>query len=112
MNSYMITIKEDNTRQYFIDGTSKDNAIENYNQDMEDGNWPMSNGNDVSTYTIIQVMKCGTNIKRNQTGKIIKSDELTKENSEHNKSRYNNYESKPPSKPHTVEPVAIYLGAD
>ena len=44
MNSYMITIKEDNTRQYFIDGTSKDNAIENYNQDMEDGNWPMSNG--------------------------------------------------------------------
>ena len=86
MNSYMITIKEDNTRQYFIDGTSKDNAIENYNQDMEDGNWPMSNGNDVESYEIIEVMKCGTNIKRNKVGKIIKSDELTKENSEHNKS--------------------------
>ena len=46
----------------------------------------MSNGNDVENYEIIEVMKCGTNIKRNKVGKIIKSDELTKENSEHNKS--------------------------
>ena len=86
MNSYMIVVKEVNYREYFIDGTSKDNAIENYQQDMEDGNWPVSNGNDAEKHDIIKVTTCGTNIKRNKTGKLIKSDELTKENSEHNKS--------------------------
>lgn len=84
MNSYVITVKEDNTRQYYIDGTSENNAIENYHQDLEDGVEYMSNGMDDCMETIVEIEKCGTNIKRNKKGKIINSDELTKENREHN----------------------------
>ena len=35
MNSYMITVKEDNTRQYYVDGISENNAISNYHEDLE-----------------------------------------------------------------------------
>ena len=86
INSYVITVKEDNTRQYFVDGISENNAISNYHQDQEDGVEYMSNGMDDCMETIVEVEKCGTNIKRNKEGKIISSDELTKENREHNKS--------------------------
>ena len=85
MNSYMITVKEDNTRQYYVDGTSEDNAIEVYNQDLEDGVEYSSNGMDECMSEITKIEICGTNIQRNKGGKIIKSDELTKENREHNK---------------------------
>ena len=38
-----------------------------------------------STIEILKVDVCGTNIERNKEGRIIKSDEITKENREHNK---------------------------
>ena len=76
MNSYMITVKEDNTRQYYIDGTSENNAIKLYHQDQEDGVEYNSNGMDDCMETIVDIEKVGTNIKRNKEGKIIKSDEL------------------------------------
>ena len=83
MNSYMITVKEDNTRQYYIDGTSKNNAIEVYNQDLEDGVEYRSNGMDECMSEITKIEICGTNIERNKEGKIINSDELTKERRSH-----------------------------
>jgi len=79
MNSYMITVKEDNTRYYYIDGTTEDNAIKGYHQDLEEGVQYTSNGMDECMETIIKIEKCGTNITRNKKGKIIKSDELEKE---------------------------------
>jgi len=79
MNSYMITVKEENIRHYYIDGTSEKNAIKGYDQDLEDGVELMSNGMDECMDEIIKIQKCGTNIKRNKEGKIIKSDELEKE---------------------------------
>ena len=84
MNSYMITVKEENTRQYFIDGTSVNNAIKVYNQDLEDGVEYSSNGMDECMSEITKIEICGTNIIRNKEGRIIKGDELTKENREHN----------------------------
>ena len=75
----MITVKEDNTRQYYVDGTSENNAIENYHQDLEDGVELISNGMDDCMEEIIKIQKCGTNITRNKEGKIINSDELKKE---------------------------------
>ena len=86
INSYVITVKEDNTRQYYVDGISENNAISNYHEDLENGVEYMSNGMDDCMETIVEIEKCGTNIKRNKEGKIINSDELTKENTEHNKS--------------------------
>ena len=86
MNSYVITVKEDNTRQYYVDGISENDAIANYHQDLEDGVEYVSNGMDDCMETIVEIEKCGTNIKRNKEGRIINSDELTKENMEHNKS--------------------------
>ena len=75
-NSYMITVKEDNTRQYYVDGISEDNAISNYHHDLEDGVEHASNGNDDCMETIVEIEKILTNIKRDKEGKIIKSDEL------------------------------------
>ena len=94
MNSYMITVKEDNTRQYYVDGISENNAISNYHEDLENGVEFMSNGMDDCMETIVEIEKCGTNIKRNKEGKIINSDELTKENMEHNKLNNNQVKGK------------------
>ena len=94
MNSYVITVKEDNTRQYYVDGISENNAISNYHEDLENGVEYMSNGMDDCMETIVEIEKCGTNIKRNKEGKIINSDELTKENREHNKSIGEQHEEK------------------
>ena len=79
MNSYMITVKEENIRYYYVDGTSEKNAIEGYHQDQEDGVEHVSNGMDDMMEEIIKIQKCGTNITRNDKGKIIKSDDLEKE---------------------------------
>jgi len=78
-NSYMITVKEDNTRQYYVDGTSEDNAIGNYHQDLEDGVEHASNGNDDCMETIVEIEKILTNIKRDKEGKIISCDEDTED---------------------------------
>ena len=75
----MITVKEDNTRQYYVDGTSENNAIKNYHQDLEDGVEYISNGNDDCMETITAIEKIHTNIKTDKEGKIINSDELKKE---------------------------------
>ncbi len=79
MNGYMITVKEDNTRQYYVDGTSENHAIHNYHQDLEDGVEYVSNGNDDCMETIVEIEKVLTNIKRDKEGKIISSDEDKKE---------------------------------
>jgi|TARA_B100001964_G_scaffold235556_1_gene295831 hypothetical protein len=75
MNGYMLTVKEDNTREYYVDGTSEDNAISNYHQDLEDGIEYTSNGNDDCMETIVAVEKILTNVKRDKKGKIISCDE-------------------------------------
>ena len=80
MNKYMIIVKEDNTRQYYVDGTSEDNAIANYDQSLEKGFQYTSNGNDDCMETIVHIEKVLTNIKRDKEGKIINSDEDKKEN--------------------------------
>ena len=83
MNSYVITVKEKNIRYYYIDGTSENNAIKGYNQDLEDGVEYISNGMDDCMEEITEIKKCGTNIERNKKGKIINSDELTEERRSH-----------------------------
>ena len=80
MNSYMITVKEDNTRQYYVDGISVNNAISNYHQDLEDGVEHVSNGNDDCMETIVEIEEVLTNIKTDKEGKLISSDEDKKEN--------------------------------
>ena len=80
INRYMITVKEDNTRQYYVDGTSENHAIANYHQGLEDGVENVSNGNDDCMEIIVAVEKILTNVKRDKEGKVINSDEDKKEN--------------------------------
>ena len=80
INRYMITVKEDNTRQYYVDGISVNNAISNYHQDLEDGVEYVSNGNDDCMETIVDIEEVLTNIKTDKEGKLISSDEDKKEN--------------------------------
>jgi len=80
INRYMITVKEDNTRQYYVDGISVNNAISNYHQDLEDGVEHVSNGNDDCMETIVEIEEVLTNIKTDKEGKLISSDEDKKEN--------------------------------
>ena len=79
MNRYMITVKENNTRQYYVDGISENSAIANYHQDQEDGVEYLSNGNDDCMETIVEIEKILTNIKRDKEGKIISCDEDTED---------------------------------
>lgn len=82
MNSYLIRTKEVNCFDYFVDGNSKEEATNDFLENP--GEWD-HNGMGDSTIEVLKVEVCGTNIERNKEGRIIKSEELTKENSEHNK---------------------------
>ena len=82
MNSYLIKTKEVSYLEYFVDG----NSIEEATEDLME-NWSEYNHNGMGDeqFEVLGVEVCGTNIERNKEGRIIKSEELTKENSEHNK---------------------------
>ena len=82
MNSYLIRTKEVNCFDYFVDGNSEKEATTNFLENQGDY---IHNGMGDSTIEILKVDVCGTNIERNKEGRIIKSDEITKENREHNK---------------------------
>jgi len=82
MNSYLIRTKEVNCFDYYVDGNSKEEATNDFLENTEE--WE-HNGMGESTIEILKVDVCGTNIERNKEGRIIKSDEITKENREHNK---------------------------
>jgi len=82
MNSYLIRTKEVNCLDYFVDGNSKEEAVTNFLENPDDY---IDNGNGDGELEVVEVIVCGTNIERNKKGRIIKSDELTKENREHNK---------------------------
>ena len=61
---------------------SKEEATNDFLENTDD--WD-HNGMGDSTIEVLKVDVCGTNIERNKEGRIIKSDEITKENREHNK---------------------------
>jgi hypothetical protein len=82
MNSYLIRTKEVNCFDYYVDGKSKEEASNDFLENTDD--WD-HNGMGDSTIEVLEVIVCGTNIERNKEGRIIKSEELTKENREHNK---------------------------
>ena len=82
MNSYLIRTKEVNCFDYFVDGNSEKEATTNF---LENPGDYIHNGMGDITIEVLKVEVCGTNIERNKEGRIIKSDEITKENREHNK---------------------------
>ena len=82
MNRYAITMKYDRTATFYVDGSTmeeaKDELIENYDDYI-------SNGMDDIGLEVKDIEQVHTNIEQDKEGRIIKSDELTKENREHNK---------------------------
>jgi len=82
MNRYAITIKYDRTATFYVDGSTmekaKDEILENYDDYM-------SNGMDDIGLEVKDIEQVHTNIEQDKEGRIIKSEELTKENREHNK---------------------------
>ena len=82
MNRYAITIKYDRTATFYVDGSTmekaKDEILENYDDYM-------SNGMDDISLEVKDIEVGHTNIEQDKEGRIIKSEELTKENREHNK---------------------------
>ena len=82
MNRYAITMKIDRTATFYVDGSTmekaKDEILENYDDYM-------SNGMDDIGLEVKDIEQVHTNIEQDKEGRIIKSEELTKENREHNK---------------------------
>jgi len=80
INSYLIKTKEVSHLDYFVDGNSEEEATEELMQNRDDY---IDNGMGDGELEVLGVEVCGTNIKRNNEGKIINSDELTKERRSH-----------------------------
>ena len=82
MNSYLIKTKQVSHLAYFVDGNSEEEATEDLMQNRHEY---IDNGMGDEELEVLGVEVCGTNIERSKKGKIIKSDELTKENRKHNR---------------------------
>ena len=76
MNRYAITIKEDRTATFYVDGSTmekaKDELLENY------GDY-ISNGMDDISLEVKDIEQVHTNIEQDKEGRIINSAELIEE---------------------------------
>ena len=81
MNSYWIKTKEVAKKGYFIDGKSKEDALDHF---FDENYYYETDGMDEVETEVVEVQLCGTDITRNQRGKIIDSVELRKERDQKN----------------------------